>query len=341
MKEFINSLRISCSVIGAVIGAGFITGREIMRFFYGNSPILGVIVLFCVLFITIYFILKVQNAKIIFLLEKSSIFIYSLNLLIMASMLGATDSLAFSLFGLPTNIPILSILLLVLSTLLSLNGMDRLTHFNFIIVPVMLAIFFLTIFILPKSEYVIGKEIVIEKDCFLYGFMNIFLMQPFLLKIKKEKRKFSPFLVSIVSSIILSVAILLFLGILSDECISCEVPIILLARNNIFIYYSVSIVIFLSIFTTLTSVQYPFYIQDKPFGYLPLIFSAVFSFAVSRIGFYIIVDKIYPLIAVLSFIYYAFIFAIWLFFFLKGQQLRTLSPQANIKSRYLPLQDQA
>lgn len=340
MKKFINSLQISTSVIGAIIGAGFITGREIMRFFYASNWFFSVVFTFLVLFCTVYFILKVTNEKSTFLLEKSSVIIYSFNILIMASMLGATDSLAYNLFNISSQIPVFSILLLAISTFCCLCGIDRLTRINFVLVPVLLLIFFLNVLSLPKNNQNMFDFKQKTTDFLTYGYMNVLLAQPFLLKIKKEKNEFSPFVVAFISSLILSLAIGLFLTVLSDECLTCDIPLILLIKSNFFIYCLLSLIIFLSIFTTLTSVQYPFFSVNKKYGWIILVIVSLVSFTISRMGFYVIVDKIYPAIAIFSVIYYAFIFATWLYFSLKGQQGHTLFPPIRTKSPYSPLQDQ-
>ena len=342
MKKLINTLQISFSVIGAVIGAGFITGREIMRFFYGKEWFYGVIIVFFVLFILLFALLNIKNEKIIYLIEKSNYAIFIFNILIMASMLGAADSLAYSIFSLSTKFPVFSIGLLVVSTYCCFGGMEKLSKVNLFIVPIILIIFFVAVTVLPYGEKEFSDGITNNYfDYFSYGFMNIFLAQPFLLKIKREKSEFSPFGVAIISSIILSVSICAFLRILSEDCLICDVPLILLAKNNYLLYFLFALIIFISIFTTLTSVQYPFVMSKKSkFDFLPLVCASIIAFIISRIGFFVIVDKIYPIIAVISMIFYAFIFAIWLFLALKEQRKRTLNQPKYIKQQYLPLQDQ-
>lgn len=337
MNRLFNTLKISCLVIGGVIGAGFISGREIMTFFYGYNKYFSSIILFIVLFLLIYLLLRLKNVFALDLIKKSNVLILLFNLLIMASMLAATDSLAEGLFGTPKNIPIFSIGLLILSTLCCMSGFSRLSNVSAVIVPILIIIFFSAIIVIPTVENT--KSILTGVhlySCVSYGALNIFLIQPFLIKIKEERKDYSPFWVAFLSSIVLVLAIFAFLGVLSEDCISCDIPLILLAKSNKYLYYLLSLIIFIGIFTTLTAVQYPFCSLTKNGSFLALIIASVIAFAISRVGFYTIVDKVYPAMSLLSIIYYFFIIAISLFFSLKGQRSHTLRRQEDIKLRYLP-----
>ena len=336
MKKLLNTLRISCSVIGAVIGAGFISGREIMTFFFGYNRYISSILLFVVLFLLIYFVLRVKNAFLSNLIKKSELLILILNVLVMASMLGATDSLAQSLFGIRKEIPVLSMPILLLSTIICLNGYEKLTRVNSIIVPMLLLVFFTAVFVIMEDSNPVSKNGTINApSCLSYVALNVFLIQPFLIKIKEEKEVYSPLGVAFISSFILALAIFLFLGVLSEDCIYCDIPLILLANNNRFLYYLLAIIIFIAIFTTLLAVQFPFCGIINGNDSLTLIFVSVAAFAISRIGFYKIVDKIYPRMSFIAIVYYAAFIVIYLFFVLKSQRGHTLNRRVRKVSRCL------
>ena len=341
MKKFLNTLRISCAVLGGIIGAGFITGREVMRFFYGANPYYSAGLLFVAVFLLIYLLLKVENPNLIFLIKKSSVIINVFNVLILASMIGATDSLGQSIFKISNKIPLFSICLLCISTLTCLNGINKLAKITSVVVPFMILIFLCVSLTLPlsnnKFDNFTGRPI----EVFSYATMNVFLIQPFLLKIKEEKGKFSPFGVAFLSSLILVVLIVVFLNVLSDDCLTCDIPIISIVSGNLFLRYIISIIIFIAIFTTLIAVQYPFAYKENKVRPILLILVTVIGFAFSRMGFYVIVDKIYPIISILSLIYYVVIAFVYLLFALKMRPKRTSSRQEYIKAPYSSLQDQA
>ena len=264
--------------------------------------------------------------KVNYFIKKSGILILLLNILIMASMLGAIDSLAENLLGIKKEIPLFSIAILLLSTFVCLSGYDKLARLNTLIVPILLLIFFLAILIISNG----GERIANSSNnnllsCFLYSGLNVFLVQPFLIKIKEEKQAYSPLGAALFSSFILVLAIFLFLGILSEDCIYCDIPLILLVNNNQYLYYLIVTIIFIAIFTTLTAVQFPFCGIVGKDSFSSLILNSVIAFAISRIGFYGIVDKIYPKIAIIAIVYYMVIIAIWLFFVLKERRLHTLN----------------
>ena len=335
MKKFLNTIKISCSVIGGVIGAGFITGREIMTFFFGYNRYIASLFLFVAFFILIYLILRVESKLLSFLIKKSELLILVLNVLIMASMLGATDSLAEDLFSLKSEIPLVSIILLILSTFCCLGGYDKLSKVNVVIVPIILLLFLgIVLTVLDDGQAVIQGNGVEVSTCFSYVALNIFLIQPFLIKIKEEKEVYSPIGVALFSSIILAFAIFLFLGALSEDCIYCDIPLILLVKGSRYLYFLVATIVFIAIFTTLTAVQFPFCGIFKKADSLILILVSVIAFAISRIGFYSIVDKIYPKISIIAMIYYSAFIAIYLFSVLKSQRLHTLNPREDKGLQY-------
>lgn len=339
MTKIINSLKISLLIVGAIIGAGFITGREIMRFFYGSNPIFSFIVVFVLFFALIFFFFSVKSKVLLDIISKGSVLIYFFNVLIMASMLGATDSLAKSLFNIDEKLPVFSILLLLLSTAVTFGGIEKVEVVSVVLVPFMLFIFFLSIFSVENKQLNLayGDYSVVNKIG--YVTMNVFLCQPFLQKVKKEKEKFSPFLVAIISAIILSLAIFALISVLSKECISCDIPLILLINGNKYLIFLLSVVIIASIFTTLVSLQYSYLIKiNEKSNYLIIIAVSVIAFIISRMGFFVIVDKIYPIIAKISAFYYAFIIAISLIISLKEQRKHTLAQPRHTKSRYSSLQ---
>ena len=156
---------------------------------------------------------------------------------------------------------------------------------------------------------------------------------------KKEKDNFSPFGVAFISAIILSTAIFALISVLSEECMSCDIPLILLINGNKYLIFLLSVVIIASIFTTLVSLQYSYLIKiNEKSNYLIIIAVSVIAFIISRMGFFVIVDKIYPIIAKISAFYYAFIIAISLIISLKEQRKHTLAQPRHTKSRYSSLQ---
>ena len=325
MKKLFNTLKYSFSIIGAVIGAGFITGKEIIQFFYGRNPFLSISIFFLLLFGLTYILLKKElNASGAFL-QVGNYIIYLFNLLIMASMLSAVDSLAETLLGISKNIPVFSILLIIISSLVSLNGLEKISIVNTILVLASLVVFFGIILLNTGniSNVKLNNSGIYKVAS--YTSMNIFLAQPFIFKIKKEKKNFSPFGVALIVSIILSVAIFFFLKVIEPDALCVDIPIILLVNSNKYLYYLTAFIILVSIFTTLLAVQFPYLSVYKNNNYAVFVGATLAAFVISRVGFSAIVEKIYPMMAIVSLIYYSLFIATALFSFLKKQPNNTLA----------------
>ena len=59
------------SIIGSVIGAGFITGREILSFFYGQSPIWVFILLLAFFFLLMFSVMTVKGEMSLYAVERA------------------------------------------------------------------------------------------------------------------------------------------------------------------------------------------------------------------------------------------------------------------------------
>ncbi len=338
---FIGSVKSAFAVTGAVIGAGFITGREIMKFFFGNNQP----VLFCVLFIAftafVYVTLANKNPVVESAMQKSNFIINILCVLTVASMLSATDSLASDL-KISGELPAFSVLMLIFSVFICIGGIEKLTKFNLILVPVMLIVLFAIIgggLIFSHSKDIGFSQSFNIVSPLSYSCMNVMLTQPLLTSIKKETKNFSPFLTSLITAFALALAAALYLTVLPKECLMSDIPIFYLVSNTKWAYYLVASMIAAGIVTTLVGSLYPLlYVIEGKLHILWVIMVCLLSFLVSRLGFYVIVDKIYPLLSFFAVIYYAVIFCVLpLVFRIKARQ-RTSMPQARIKGRYSSLQ---
>lgn len=341
-SKFINSLKIALSVIGAVVGAGFITGREILTFFSKYNPIFVALALFCCFFLLIAFSLSnLGGEKVEKAIKAGNGIIYFISVFIIASMLGATDSLFFSAFNLPLKIPLGSLLLICASTAVCLGGITKIEKANVFIVPIMLIIAgYITLSRIFSSNFFVVPYAGIEffsfagaYKCVSYCSMNALLSQPFFCKIKSENKNFSPLTVSLVSSLCLSTLVFIYLIALKGTASeSADIPVLELASSK-FLKYLASLAVFGGIITTQFSTEYPLVCllkQRKKSG-LYIVLLALLTFVLSRLGFYVIVDVIYPLIALIAAIYYLIIVSKSLFSFRQARLRHTSKRQARLK----------
>lgn len=361
------------SIIGSVIGAGFITGREILTFFYGQSPILVFILLLAFFFLLMLSVMTVKNEMSLYAVERADNVICLFNILMIASMLGATESLARNM-GVGCAFPAWSVVMLLVSIVVCAGGMSRLDKFNAVLVSVMLGIVFLIVALKLSSVSLEFSAAGTHVNFFAvakYVGMNILLTQPLLGNIRRENNAFGQVEITVKTSVLtaftaaflLSLTAAAFLAVLPKESAFAELPILHIVGANKAFYYSVSLTVALGIITTLVGSMYPllnysFFAKstgetaaetgqkenrdDAKKSRRGKIIRAVcicmLSLGVSRLGFYVIVDKIYPLLGVLSLAYYLFTFAV-LPIFQRVTRRRTLQRQEYTKARYRSLPD--
>lgn len=334
------------AIIGSVIGAGFITGREILTFFYGQSPLFVLIALFILFFALFYAVLAVKNTMSAYAINQGDKAVYVLNVLSVASMLGATESLARDM-NIGCDFPVWSIVMLFLSVVVCKKGMRGLGIFNAVLVPVMIGAV-LIIFIATAPTVSAGSVMNGSIDMFSvmkYAGMNVLLTQPLLSDIRRENilpgaaikpdGKTAVF-TAFISAFLLSATAAAFLVVLPKESLFGEIPILYVTGRGKASYYLVSIIVLFGIITTLVGSLYPLLgLSDliklnksrqgkndlskqnrsgaKSSRRGDIVFAVAIcalSLGVSRLGFYTIVEKIYPLTGVLSIVYYAFTFAV-------------------------------
>ena len=363
----------SFSIIGSVIGAGFITGREILTFFYGQSPIWVFVLLLAFFFLLMLSVMAVKSEMSLYAVERADNVICLFNILMIASMLGATESLARDM-GVGCAFPVWSVVMLAVSIVVCIGGMSRLDKFNAVLVSVMLGIVFVIVAIkLPsvgRGNSAAGARVNFFAVAKYVG-MNILLTQPLLGDIRRESNSIGQVKVSAKSSVLtaftaaflLSLTAAAFLAVLPKESAFAELPILHIVGANKAFYYSVSLTVALGIITTLVGSMYPllnYSFFAKSTGetaakteqkenrgdakkqrrgkIIRAVCICVLSLGISRLGFYVIVDRIYPLLGILSIAYYLFTFAV-LPIFQRVARRRTSRRQEHTKARYRSLPD--
>lgn len=362
------------SIIGSVIGAGFITGREILTFFYGQSPILVFILLLAFFSLLMLSVMTVKNEMSLYAVERADNVICLFNILMIASMLGATESLARDM-GVGCAFPAWSVVMLLVSIVVCAGGMSRLDKFNAVLVSVMLGIVFLIVALKLSSVSLEFSAAGTHVNFFAvakYVGMNILLAQPLLGNIRRENNAFGQVettvktfvLTAFAAAFLLSLTAAAFLAVLPKESAFAELPILHIVGANKAFYYSVSLTVALGIITTLVGSMYPllnYSFFAKSAGEMSAtkaerkenrgdakkrrrgkiiraVCVCVLALGISRLGFYVIVDRIYPLLGILSIAYYLFTFAV-LPIFQRVARRRTSRRQEHTKARYRSLPD--
>lgn len=296
-------LRATFFIVGTSIGAGFISGAELVRFFHGERFIFPV-VLSSALFSVLIFLYMRWGKKyggyrgaMRFLFKKAAPVIEGavclLSLIPAAGMLAGLDAL------LPAYKPLLSLAGLAISVLCVGRGTKGISVFNLILVPLLL------IFVwgfgwgnFSLRYPAVGGRIAPYFGGTVYAGMNSLLAAPVLMDAGKEAK--SPVLSALFSACIVAGSAVCILGKIYGEgagAISAEMPFLYVMRNAKLFYVAVA----LAILTSLVSSVYPLLTVFDPFGKKPLKNAAkggvlLAAFLLSRVGLNGIVNYFYPIL---------------------------------------------
>ena len=314
MKTFFNCLSTSFLIIGTVIGAGFVSGREIIQFFGGNVFVSASIA--GILFFVITLLLLVTGIKYKTLSGVNGALFYRSKYLVNGSLfvcmlavasagVATVDSLANSLFSMPANLPIFSIIMLILACFCAKKGINGLAFVNALLVPVLLVVSL--VLMLFKGGFYYATEGV--SNPLLYVSFNMFLSVAVIFEAGAKIDGKTAFYSSLISAVITTVYIVLIYGSVSYEginAINSDLPLfysLSLLGNSVSICFACVLVI--GSFTTLVSAYYPL---AKGFtavlGRRGDVTALIVVFLLSRLGIKNIVAYAYPVAGVLGVIYF-------------------------------------
>lgn len=288
-------LRGAFFIVGSTIGAGFITGAELVRFFGADRfllPLFFSCSLFsalCVLYLRLgkkyggfRGVMKLfgRGEKIVGFVFYLCAFISS------AGMLAGLDAL------LPECSPLLSVLGLLLSVFFLGKGTDGVSKLNLILVPLLL---FFVFFFCGKLVFSYPRGGTGE-DVFLYAGMNAFFLAPVLMDAGGEMDH--PAVSSVFAAGIVFLAAVCILGSVYREganALNAEMPFLKVAKGKIF-----SVAVGVAILTSLISSLYTPISACNAFGGKKKTAAKggvlLAAFCLSRIGLKGIVDLLYPFI---------------------------------------------
>ncbi len=284
-------------IVGSTIGAGFITGAELVRFFGGSGFLVPLILSSLLFFLLTALHLHLGKkhggaAGVFALFGRGEMFVRFVVLICAfvstAGMLAGLDAL------LPSLSPLCSLAGLAIACFFIARGVGGISKFNFVLVPLLIAFVFF---------YARGG-LAFRYPCaagggwgwFLYAGMNVFFMAPVLMDAGKEMKR--PLLSSLLAAGIVFSAALCILGSVCREganAISSEMPFLAVAKGKIF-----SVAVGLAILTSLVSSLYtPFSLCNTLGGRKKIAAKGAVvlaAFLLSRLGLKGIVGGIYPFI---------------------------------------------
>lgn len=292
-------LRGTLFIVGTSIGAGFLSGAELVRFFHTERFFLPVLFSCTVYFFAVLLFLWLgkrhggYRGTVNALFGRAAPVVYSAvfccSFIVCAGMIAGLDAL------LPRVKPLLSVVGLIVVVFCIGRGLKGISALNLVLVPALL----LFIFFYSRGEKSFSYPILPDGaggflGGTLYAAMNAFLAAPVLMDAGREMKRTLP--PALLSAIAIAASAVCILGRIYREgagAIGAEMPFLYVMRGKIF--YAAAA---LAILTSLASSLYPMLLACEGIGggkkYAAKAVVLLAAFALSRVGLTGIVRFFYP-----------------------------------------------
>lgn len=299
-------------IVGAIIGAGFATGKEISSFFGSPAPPLIALAvglclfLLCFGFCLLGSVLKAKdfadvNKK---LLKKfgyvADFFLVLNSLIVLSAMLSGMDSL---LNGVIPLSPLYSTFSGVICTLIVSKGLKSVINSRLLLAPVMVIII-LAICLLnfgDTSPYLITSKSL--GGAITYVCMNIMLACTALVGVNEKPKTI--FWASLIAAFIMTMLMLFIIFALNGSDVADDdMPLIKLASESKLTYYPFLFAVAASIFTTMTTAMNGLTdFLGKKLDNVAAPCALILGLIVSNLGFAGVINYLYPIIGAAGIIY--------------------------------------
>ena len=295
MNFFYQTVSLTFLTVGAVVGAGFISGREIVAFFGTESFLPFIIASFFILsgfFYTAYSIRESARRK-----KDDLVFGY---LAVASSFISACGVLAGLDFLFATfcscRYPVLSVSSLIVVSVVSVKGISGVEKFTLAAVPFIIIIVVRLILGRGEIDFSTGNIDFFKSGIktVLYASMNFFVNFPAMRESAKGKsQKARVFAAFLSSAILCFLAAIIAAAVKGGATQNTDAPLMFaVGVAPIF-----SIALFFALETSLFSAYYPaFSLFTKKRKVIGGVLVGVSAFIISRIGVKGIIDGLYPII---------------------------------------------
>lgn len=304
MKFFYAVCSVTFISVGSVIGAGFISGNELVSFF-GTGNFLPYLIFASVLlsgcFLLLFFMgrtspdLGALNQKLYKDKRVVSVAILTASFISVSTLLAGVDALVKS--GLNLSFPFCSLILLILVSLFSGHGIKGVEKLSVVLIPTVIII--ATVMIIKKGDFTYsspsgrGGGMV---SAILYASMNAFINLPPIVECAFNKSK-----KVLITSAILSGVLLFFEGylilnvVVKSRTFDGDIPLLsAIGKSGGGLFF---VALFSAMVTSVFSAYYPLYFfAKKRGGKLGIISLAVACFCFSRLGIKNLIGYVYPII---------------------------------------------
>lgn len=296
------------TLVGGVVGSGFITGKEIVVFFARNGSLayLGVFIAF-ILFYVFFSVILFKSDKVIKKLSSSKTFkaiSFTLSVILSSAMFGSICQIS-SYYGIVIAFLILAITL-ILSFLVFKKGLGMLGKLNFVLVPIMIILFiaiFLPMIGFRKQIQPTGSVISSVWFSILYVVLNASNMAVLIASLGQKFSHKQKVQVAFYSALALGFLLLMTVSVLliNLEILNQDMPLLHLC--NSWQRVVMGLLIFLGSETSLLSNVFVSSSSLRGLNINEMInfsLSIILPLVISLLGFGIVVTYLYPLASVVG-----------------------------------------
>lgn len=301
-SPFSKTLGAAASITGSVIGAGFITGKEISVFICGDYSVAG-IYLFFLFFLSFIFVLSLSGGRVLDKIVKPIIALISV--LTSSCMVAALDVVYKSILRDSEYFKILTIITVILAIFISVKGIEAMNVFALFAMPFVILFSVILSCVFKENGYVPISPEGLRGIFFpvLYAGVNCLLSSRIIIDSTRGLTLKNKCLVSVCVSVFLTICIFAISSCIKDK--SGEMPFAEVVSKNIIYSIIFDIIMIFSIFTSLVSSVYTSFsvINGKTSAIKKIIVTLVFV-SLSGLGFSKLVENIYPVAGVVGTIYF-------------------------------------
>lgn len=304
-------------ILGAIIGVGFASGKEICVFFFdfGSASLIGLLA-FALLYVYLFFVIqhisnklnlnsydKFNQAMFGKLCKFTNVVMLINFIITSAGMLAGADYLFETFFGVGYRIP--SIILSVLTFVLLIGGIEKIKNVANIIIPLMLAVIVINSIgnITPQNvnlDITVQNGVVAAYYGLLFGVNNFVAAMPMLFETKlKSKGK-----LFVIATICL--VILLNILVFASNNFTTAMPMFELSTNiSQWFYYIYFATLIMALFSTLMICSYNTnnIISKRRKSIFSIVCVVFINLIISNLGYNFIVQYLYVLSGIISGIY--------------------------------------
>lgn len=302
-----------CLLLGAFLGAGFVSGRELSFYFarFEEYALLNIIVSIIVLFVGIVFFfgLAKKGGFEMFAQKYFGKSSKAIEMLIVISLVILCGSMLAGTYTLSQSLNINGVIGVVITILLVwavvMGEIKWVSRVNIIFVPIIIVVIIVASFLNWKGGVVLQGNM---GEGMLFGInyvlVNIVPLGIFLIDIGGNYTTKQKVVIAIITSLIIGLMTIIMVSvIICNNIVDCPMPIIQLAESSAVLCNLVKISIYIGIFTSIIANMYMVarfcgrYFSNK---HLVVLSALVLSYLLSMIGFELIVGYVYSVIGIIG-----------------------------------------